>query len=104
MKIEFKAFGSINRGYLKTAKYFNKNLAIMIYLDTRELFGTLTTNICPLEEDEAAIDINNFPEAEEVIYNYHLGENTGKTIKSGFCEYPIYKFNLKEVSKYSVSD
>lgn len=103
MKLNFSSYGENYNGYLKAAKYYNGNLAIMVNLEDGEPYGTLTVNICDLPENEAAIDTNNFPDAEEIINKYHLGENTGKTLQSGYCTYPVYAFDMKEVSKYAIT-
>ena len=55
------------------------------------------------------IDINNNPTAMNFIDEYKLGEPVrinGRIVvyKSGFCEYPLYKFNLKELRKYTIQD
>ena len=41
----------------------------------------------------AYIDTNNCPWAEEFLKDNNLAEDTGTTGLSGFCEYPLYKFN-----------
>lgn len=100
--IQFNSYGEAFTGYLDVNRYYNGNLAISIILDYGEPFGSITVNTnFILNEDEAAVDTNNFPEAEDIIRKYNLGESTGKSIKSGFCEYPVYKFNLSVVNQYT---
>lgn len=43
------------------------------------------------------MDTNNFPEAEEFIRIHELGTFTGTTAYSGFCEYPLYRFDLSKI-------
>ena len=55
------------------------------------------------------VDINNNPTAMNFIDEYKLGEPVrinGRIIAyaSGFCEYPLYKFNLDELRKYTIQD
>ena len=103
MRIKFKSYGEEYEGYLVVQHYGNNNnIAVSIVLPTGEPYGFLTVNIDSLDEDEAAIDTNNFPEAEEIINQYHLAENTGKVLASGYCKYPVYKFNVSTVNKYCI--
>lgn len=100
--IKFKSYGEEFTGCFEVNRYNNGNLAIDIMLGYGEPFESITVNTnFVLNEDEAAVDTNNFPEAEDIIREYHLGENTGKSIKSGFCEYPVYKFNLSVVNQHT---
>lgn len=55
------------------------------------------------------VDVNNNPTAMNFIDEYKLGEPLRMlddiiTYKSGFCEYPLYKFNLNELRKYAIQD
>ena len=55
------------------------------------------------------VDINNNPTAMNFIDEYKLGEPVrinGRiaVFASGFCEYPLYKFNLDELRKYTIQD
>lgn len=75
--------------------YLNGNLCIRLMCKTGEPFTTLTTNLgFKLKEDEAYVDINNNPFAEDFIKANNLGVKLNKRGRSGFCEYPLYKFDL----------
>lgn len=37
------------------------------------------------------------PEMEKFIKDNDLGEFTGLTLRSGFCEYPLYVFNVDKL-------
>lgn len=50
-------------------------------------------------EDEAFVDTNNNPGIMEVIEKYKLGELKGSGV-SGFCCYPLVKFNMAELRKH----
>ena len=61
----------------------------------------LTVNLGEkLTDGEAYVDTNNIPNAEEFIAEYELGTPLGVLRRSGFCEYPLYNFNLENVKKY----
>ena len=50
----------------------------------------------------AYVDTNNLPEALKLISAYNLGEVVGSGV-SGFCTYPLVKFNMNELKKHDVS-
>lgn len=76
--------------------YGNGNTAItLVDKETGEDVAVLTVNLVELLlPDHAYIDTNNFPEAEQFIKENNLGRPLGKTMASGFCEYPLYQINL----------
>ena len=43
----------------------------------------------------AAIDTNNCPWAEKFLTDNKPAVDTGRKVRSGFCTYPIYKFDRK---------
>ena len=71
----------------------DKNLALTL-TDARtfEPYAALTVNLHPLVPGFAYLDTNNMPQAEAFVERYGLGKKTGKTARSGFCEYPLYDF------------
>ena len=72
----------------------NGNLAIRLMTYEGEPWATLTVNLDrKLQEDLAYVDTNNCPWAEEFIEKYKLGEHTGSYGNSGYCIYPLYKFD-----------
>lgn len=96
-------YGNKVKVYPLIASYFNYNLAIRLWTDDGEPWCTLTVNLPGAEDlpaDYAYVDVNNFPEAEEFIKKYNLGEPTGLTKQSGFVVYPLYKFDLQKLKEY----
>ena len=60
-----------------------------------EPYGDLTVNLDGKAPDYCGyVDLNNMPELEKFISDNDLGEFTGLTKRSGFCEYPLYLFNV----------
>lgn len=59
-------------------------------------YGSLTVFLegQKLADDEAFLDVNNFPDVERFVALYGLAKPTGRLGFSGFCVYPLYKFNL----------
>ena len=74
----------------------NDTLAIRL-IDEEGPFAIITVNLdCyGASDDMAYVDTNNCPWAEEFIKENKLGEHTGTYGKSGFCTYPLYRFDLK---------
>ena len=60
-----------------------------------EPYGDLTVNLMGKVPDYCGyVDLNNMPELEKFIADNELGEFTGLMKRSGFCEYPLYLFNV----------
>lgn len=75
---------------------------IGIYDGVREPYATLTVNLDTEEDisiDEAFVDVNNIPDACRFIEYYELGVPTGRIARSGYCEYPLYRFDLDKIDK-----
>lgn len=63
-----------------------------------ESYGDLTVNLAGKAPDYCGyVDLNNMPELEKFIAENDLGEFTGLTQRSGFCEYPLYLFNVDKL-------
>lgn len=86
---------------IKRSTYIKpKNLAIVLDCDEGP-FATLTVNIADtkLPKDCAYVDTNNCPWAEKFIGDYELGKYLGVWSTSGFCQYPLYWFDLDKISE-----
>lgn len=58
-------------------------------------FADLTVNIdAPAPNYCGYLDTNNFSNVERFVCENDLGEFTGLMGRSGFCEYPLYLFNV----------
>ena len=79
---------------LRVNKYRdNKNLAIDLFEPEEGPFARLTVNLGKkLPANQAYVDTNNCPWAEEFIEENKLGKDTGRVGMSGFCIYPLYEF------------
>lgn len=60
----------------------------------------LPGNRLPLDDGEAYVDVNNCPELERFIVENGLGVSMGIIGSSGWCAYPLYKFDMDEVRKH----
>ena len=87
-------------------QYANNNtLALCLFTDEGEPYCDLTVNIFESDiyasENTAFIDTNNCPWAEKFITDNELGEYCGYNGRSGFCEYPLYRFDMKKLKEVS---
>ena len=77
-----------------------------LYLAVHDIDGDLTAVLTKcldgmtLHEDEAYVDVNNCPWAKDFIEINKLGTPTGVSTGSGYCLYPLYKFDLEKVEEY----
>ncbi|MBR0420292.1 MAG: DUF4313 domain-containing protein [Erysipelotrichaceae bacterium] len=79
----------------------NGNMAIKLILPNEEdVWGDLTVNLDLLIPGYAFVDTNNNPGIEKVIEKYGFAKPTGTTRTNGFCEYPLYEFNLDKMKPY----
>lgn len=88
---------------LGVSEYINNgSLAIeLIDAEERDTFAVLTVNIEEegADKETAYVDINDCPWAPKFIKENELGEFAGKYGESGFCVYPLYKFNLDKIKE-----
>lgn len=87
---------------LIAAKYTNGTLYLgIVDVEYGELYADLTVNLQDNFTSEMNyLDTNNSKYVEEFITKYKLGEFTGIISRSGFCQYPLYFFNMEEIQKY----
>lgn len=87
---------------LSVGRYANNNHIALFVMSDKGPVAVLTVNIDRIEnfpEDCSCIDTNNFPEGMDLIEELGIGEPCG-ALASGFCIYPIYKFNLEKIKNY----
>lgn len=93
-------FGTYENVFLQVGKYQADNsVAIRAQNQQDGPIATLTVCLCDksLSEGEAYIDTNNCPWAVEFIEKEGLGKRTGRTGRSGYCTYPVVKFDMAKV-------
>lgn len=82
----------------------NDSLAVMLKTTEGEPFATLTVNLDEsyfLPEDMAFVDTNNCPWAEEFLSESRLAKSLNNFAESGYCRYPLYKFDLDRIPDIS---
>lgn len=106
--IRFSAYGDTVSTCIMEGRYAYGGLSLSLFelqKDMAEPFADITVNLpdCRTGAYCAFVDTNNFPQAEQIIKTYRLGIPTGRTGCSGFCTYPEYAFDMREVRKYCIS-
>ena len=101
-KYDYVKYGRSHPMFLEAAMYGeNRNLAIKMYSNDAgymEPWSTLTVNLSvKLPPDCAYIDTNNNgDEVIDWIIKNKLGTPTGEVRRSGYCVYPMVKFDLNK--------
>ncbi len=102
-KLEFNtSWGKTKKVELEINYYMN-NHCIYIGLTTGkganlESFADVTVNLDGKAPDYCGyLNTNNLSGLEEFVVKNGIGEFTGLTKQSGFCEYPLYLFNVDKL-------
>ncbi len=109
--MKFKsAFGKEYEVELNVSSYSN-NGCMYVGLTTKEdghiePFGNATVNIShtPAPDYCGYLDTNNLPTIEKFVRENDLGEPTGVVGFSGYCTYPLYKFNADKLRELCPED
>ncbi len=103
--LTYKLYGETFRLNITKGAYTNNGTLYLglIEEETGEPFADITIN---LPESYARgniqyLDSNDMPDIEQFLIKNKLGTNMGSG-KSGFCSYPLFWFDMKEVEKYLI--
>lgn len=87
----------------RTTYSLSKNLAVILYDDKGEELTVLTVDLpdngISLDEDTQYVDINNCPWAPAFLVENDLAYPLGIYEQSGYCVYPLFKFNINKIKK-----
>lgn len=102
--MKVRAYGKTYEVTPYRRKYWvDGSLAILLVEDkTMEPFATLTVNLGSdhgFGKEYQFVDVNNCEWAEQFIKDNNLGAPTGGYAQSGYCSYPLYKFNLSKLEE-----
>ena len=77
----------------------NGTLALILVEKSGEPFADITVNLpfSELDEDEAYVDTNNLPNIGKWLEANKIAKKTEIVGHSGYCTYPVYKFDLKKI-------
>ena len=82
--------------------HYGGGLAVMAMEPNGECFAVLTVNIedFPTKDSSYAfVDTNNNPWAEQFLVENKIATPVGFSIPSGYCMYPLYKFDLSKIKE-----
>lgn len=90
---------------MSASKYADKagHIALQLWCEEGP-FATITVNLPGIRGESknvSCVDTNNCPWAPALIKRLKIGEPTGKYMNSGFCVYPVYKFDLSKIAEYT---
>ncbi|MBR1741554.1 MAG: DUF4313 domain-containing protein [Lachnospiraceae bacterium] len=101
LKTEFSEYPEV---FLEVGEYqADGSPAVELYTGDGELITVITVCLMDLflEAGESYVDTNNCPWALDFIKEYSLGEPTGRTRKSGFCTYPLVRFDMEKLKEFA---
>lgn len=103
LKTEFRVYENV---YLQVGKYLEDNsVAIHVWNRQDGPIATITVCLCDrsLGEGEAYVDTNNCPWAVDFIEQEGLGKRTSRMRRSGYCTYPVVKFDMQKLIEQEVA-
>lgn len=104
LTIPYKKYGATHSIQLKVSSYMDGNLAIAMLAwenGYEEPWASLTVNLDgQRNKDCAFIDTNGDPDFPVWLIRHGLAIPTGVTQRSGFCEYPEYRFRAERLQEF----
>ena len=101
--LPYKKFGATHPIQLQVTSYLNGNLAIQMVTwesGDPEPWATLTVNLPgQRQKGHAFIDTNADSEFPTWLIRHGLAIPTGRTMQSGFCTYPEYRFRANRLQE-----
>ena len=101
--LPYKKFGATHPIQLQVTSYLNGNLAIQMVTwesGDPEPWAALTVNLSgQRQKDHAFIDTNADSEFPTWLIRHGLAIPTGRTMQSGFCTYPEYRFRANRLQE-----
>ena len=94
---------------LSLAQYANNGRLYLVLSNYRdgdlEPFADVTVNIdAPVPDYCGYLDTNNLSKVEKFVTENDLGEFTGIMGQSGYCQYPLYLFNVDKLRELFPSE
>lgn len=89
--------------FLRVGRYADRDrMYVGLVCEDGEPYDDLTVNLpdVPMAEAQACLNTNHLPYAVEFVEKYHLAVKSGLLVKSGFCTYPVYLFDLERLREF----
>ena len=81
--------------FVTISQYMNGN----IFVGLGPNFADVTVNVIPLHHWEACIDTPNLEELRDFLVKNEIARDTGRTVRSGFNTYPVFKFSKNKLQQ-----
>lgn len=80
----------------------DNSIAVEIFSRREGPVARLTVCLCDptLAENEAYVDTNNCPWVVDFLESKGLAKSTGKMKRSGYCVYPVMKFDREKMAEF----
>ena len=97
-------YGYYSNCHLSVGEYANNgHISISIWSSEEGPIADITVNVFGIDvtpQNFSCVDTNNCPWATKLIEELNIGIPVGAGLGSGFCVYPVYKFDRKAIEKY----
>lgn len=100
VKINYRTYKEC---FLRVERYWHDgSISLTIWNQNDGCVARVTTCLADhsLREDEAYVDANNCPWAVAFLEKNGFAKRTGKKRRSGYCEYPLMKFDTTKMLMY----
>ena len=85
---------------LMASTYASYNNLYVGLISEGEPYADITVNLKPLTDPYTAfVDTNNLPNIGKFLTDNHIAEYLGTIQTSGYCAYPLYRFNPEIINK-----
>lgn len=85
---------------LIVSTYASYNNLYVGLISEGEPYADIAVNLEPLTDPYTAfVDTNNLPNIDKFLTDNHIAEFLGPIQTSGYCEYPLYRFNPEIINK-----
>ena len=90
---------------LIVSTYASYNNLYVGLISEGEPYADITVNLEHLTDPcTAFVDTNNLPNIEKFLTDNHIAEYLGTIQTSGYCAYPLYRFNPEIINKLMGSE
>lgn len=101
--MELKIYNTAYNVRAERSKYQNNGSLAVVLMDndTEETVAVITVNLPDgfAGDEYQYVDTNNCPWAPKFLEDNKLAEPVGFSTPSGFCTYPLYKFDLSLIKE-----
>ena len=101
---ELHAYGEVSRVMAIASNYVDDgSLAVVLVRDDGSPYANVTVCLsesASLPGNQAFVDTNNDPWAPAFLKENGIASPAGKSARSGWCDYPLYEFDLEKLQTH----